>query len=361
MISVEKVCGLVRPDVGALRPYQVDCVVSGMKLDANENGWDVPGAAREELIARLRKLAINRYPDPRWSALRRALAERHAVTQEQILIGNGSSELILALMHTFIGQGVRVVYPAPSFSMYPIYATIAGATSTRIMLDQDYRLDPDTMIAASQKPDTGLVMLCSPNNPTGNAMPLADIEKIIANSGCVVAVDEAYFEFHGETALSLVAKYPNVVILRTFSKAFGLAGARVGYLIGQAPVVSQIAKVVLPYNVNALSLTMAEVVMSQMEAFLPRIQAIIEERERVTEVLQAMPRLTVNPSRANFLLFKTPAPSNAVADQLQQAGILVKDFGKGIPDAIRVSIGTPAENNLFLQALRSILRGILND
>lgn len=358
MPSVEKICGMARSDICTLQPYQADCIVCGVKLDANENGWDVPGIAKEDLFSRLRDLAINRYPDATWAALRSALAEQHGVAPQQILIGNGSSELILALMQTFTGSGMRVVYPSPSFSMYPIYATIAGATGVKVLLDETFQLDPEAMITESQIPNTGLVMLCTPNNPTGNTMSLADIEKIIANSPCVVAVDEAYFEFHGETALSLVAKYPNAVILRTFSKAYGLAGARVGYLIGQAPVVQQIAKVILPYNVNALSLTMAEVAMSRVDLFMPRIQKIIEERERVAAALREIPGLTVYPSRANFLLFKTPVSSKAVAQQLQQAGIGVKDFGKGIPDAIRVSIGTSEENDAFLQALRAIVTGV---
>ncbi len=355
MHGVKKVCGLVRPGILALQPYQADCVICGSKLDANENGWDVPAAVKEELFARLRKLALNRYPDAAWSALRKALARQQEAHPLQFLIGNGSSELIMALMQTFTGPGVRVVYPSPSFVMYPVYAAIAGAVPVKVTLDEDFHLDPEKVIAESDKPHTGLVMLCTPNNPTGNAMSPVDIERIVANSPCVVAVDEAYYEFHGETAQSLVAKYANVVILRTFSKAYGLAGARVGYLFGQEEVVRHIAKVILPYNLNALSMTMAELALDRPEFFQPRIQAIIEERTRIATALQAIPALTVYPSQANFLLVKTPVPGATVARQLQLAGIGVRDFGGELADTIRVSIGAPGENDAFLRGLRSIL------
>jgi histidinol-phosphate aminotransferase len=354
MLKVEDTCKLARPEICSLQPYQADCIYCGIKLDANENGWDVPADVKEQVYKKLAVLPFNRYPDATWNELRTALAGQHSVDKEQILIGNGSSELILTLMQTFTGSGVRVVYPSPSFSMYPIYATIAGATGVKVLLDTQFYLDPDAMIRESQKPGTGLVMLCTPNNPTGNVMPLADIEKVIINSPCVVAIDEAYFEFHGETALPLVEKYPNVVVLRTFSKAYGLAGARVGYLIGQKPVVQQIGKVVLPYNINALSLTLAAVAMQRNDVFLPRIQQIIAERDRVAAALQEMPGITVFPSRANFLLFRTAQNSSAITQQLLQAGISVKDFGKHIPNCIRVSIGTSAENDGFLQALRTL-------
>lgn len=355
MLGVKKVRELVRPDISALQPYQADCVICGSKLDANENGWDVPGAIKEELFTRLRKLALNRYPDAAWSAVRKALAQQLQTQPQQFLIGNGSSELIMALMQIFTGPGVRVVYPSPSFVMYPVYATIAGAVPVKVTLNEDFSLDPEKVIAESHKPHTGLVMLCTPNNPTGNAMPLTDIEKIVANSPCVVAVDEAYYEFHGETAQPLVAKYANAVILRTFSKAYGLAGARVGYLFGQEEVVRQIAKVILPYNVNALSMTMAELALNRPEFFQPRIQAIIEERTRIATALRAIATLTVYPSQANFLLLKTPVPGSTVARQLQLAGIGVRDFGGELADTIRVSIGAPGENDAFLQGLRSIL------
>jgi histidinol-phosphate aminotransferase len=359
MPDVTEICAMARPEICALQPYQADCLVCGIKLDANENGWDVPAEVKEEVFAKLKELPFNRYPDATWAVLRKALAERHSVDDQQIVIGNGSSELILTLMQTFAGNGIRVVYPSPSFSMYPIYAAIAGATGVKVPLDAQFQLDPDAMIVESKKPNTGLVVLCTPNNPTGNVMELSDIEKIVANSPCVVAIDEAYFEFHGETALSLVAKYPNAIVLRTFSKAYGLAGARVGYLIGQIPVVKQVAKVVLPYNINALSLTLAEVAMSRLELFEPRIQTIIAERERVAAALREIPGIGVYPSRANFLLMKCVMPTDAITQQLQQAGIGVKDFGKNIPQCIRVSIGTPEENDSFLQALRSIMTGVI--
>lgn len=355
MPNLARICGAVRPEISALQPYQADCVVSGVKLDANENGWDVPGIVKEELGRRLRNLSFNRYPDMAWTALRTALAARYGVAPEQILIGNGSSELIMALLQAFTGHGIRMLYPSPSFSMYPVYAAIAGAAAEKLVLDKNFRLDADMVIAGSKKPHTGLVMLCSPNNPTGNAMPEEDIERIVANSPCLVAVDEAYYEFHGRTALPLVEKYANVVVLRTFSKAYGLAGARVGYLIGQAPVVKQIGKVLLPYNVNALSLALAETVVDQVEAFLPRMQTIIDERERMTAALGALPGLKVYPSRANFLLCKTPLPGSVIAGRLRQAGVNVKDFDGEIADTIRVSLGTPADNDACLQALCRIL------
>lgn len=354
-----KGCVLARPEICSLQPYQPDCISCGIKLDANESSWDIPPEVKETFFARVKEIAINRYPDATWKGLRTALSERHGVAAEQILIGNGSSELILALMQTFGGAGRRVVYPAPSFAMYPIYAVIAGAVGVEVTLDEHFKLDSADVITQSRQQGTGLVMLCSPNNPTGNAMALEDIEQIIAKSPCVVAVDEAYFEFHGITALPLIHKYSNVVILRTFSKAYGLAGARVGYLLGSKPVVEQIAKVVLPYNVNMLSLTMAEVLMSQAAVFLPRVQVIVEERERMAELLAAIPGVFVFPSRSNFLCFKTRLSSEIVTQQLLKADIGIKDLGKDIPKGLRVTVGIPSENDSFIQALRSIMTGVV--
>ncbi|QJW44492.1 histidinol-phosphate transaminase [bacterium BFN5] len=345
-----------RPKLEQLPTYSVDEQEWDIKLDANESNLNLPPLVHERLLNRLSFLAFNRYPDIGMKNLKEQIAQNFAINPNQVLVGNGSSEILEKLFYAFGGPGRSIVFPTPSFSMYHIYAKLTESNPVPVLLESDYRLDADKMLAAAEAAEAKLIVLCTPNNPTGNAMPQQDIEKIVAKARCPVVVDEAYFEFHGESAFRLLERYPNVIIARTFSKAYGFASARVGYMIANSAIVAMVGKVCMPYHVNALSLAGAEVIYQMREEFVPYIQQTIAERERLAAALGTLPEVTVYPSATNFLLIKT-AKAACLNQALAEQGVGIRDFSQapGLTDCLRISIGTPTENDAVLKIITDYL------
>lgn len=356
----ETVDKFLRADLQALQPYASEGGGTGcaVKLDANERPRDLPPAVKERILNRLRELPFNRYPEASGAALRQAIAAANGVTPDMVVLGCGSSEILQALCLALAGPGRAVVYPVPSFSMYPIYAAVAGSRAVPVPLGDDFALDGTAVVEAARRAGPSLVMLCNPNNPTGTAVPLAEIEKVVAALDCLVVVDEAYYEFHGQSALPLLDRYANLAVTRTFSKAYGLAGARVGYMLAAPALCQAVARVLLPYHVNALSLAAAEAVFADQTAVAAAVAEVTAERERLAEQLAALPGCTVYPSRTNFLLLRLP-DARKVAAALAARGIAVRTFS-GVPslaDCLRVTVGTAGENDRLLRALRDSVGG----
>jgi len=345
-----------RPDLEKLPTYSVDEQEWNIKLDANESNVNLPPLVQERINNRLSFLAFNRYPDIGMKNLKEQIAQNFNLTIDNILIGNGSSEILEKLFHAFGGSGRSIVFPTPSFSMYHIYAKLTESTAVPVDLEADFSLSCDKMLDAAKTADAKLVILCTPNNPTGTVMPQRDIEYIVANAGCPVVVDEAYFEFYGESAVALLQKYPNVIIARTFSKAYGLAAARVGYMVADADIVKMVSKVCMPYHVNALSLAAAEIVYQMRDEFVPVIRQTIAERKRLAAALAKLPGITVYPSETNFLLIKLEN-ARALSIHLAEQGIGIRDFSSapGLGDCLRISVGTPAENDMVLKTITDYL------
>lgn len=335
-----------------LKPYSAEEIRWPISLDANESPTDMPPAVRAKVMEKLAALPFNRYPELSAQSLKTTIAAGFGLTTANVLIGNGSSEILEALCYAFGGAGRSIVYPSPSFSMYGIYAKLADSQPVPVALNADYTLDADKLLAAAKEAAASVILLCNPNNPTGIVLPPEQIEYIIANTKSLVVVDEAYHEFYGKSSVNLLGKYPNLAIARTFSKAYGLAAARVGYLLAGENIAQTIGKVLLPYGVNALTLATAEIVYTMRQEFANSLAANRRERERMTAALSAIDGVNVFPSQTNFLLIRGDNVA-AMVTSLNARNIGIRDFSAapGLTNCIRIGVGTPDENKAVLEAV----------
>lgn len=336
----------------SLRAYEAE-----IKLNQNENPYDFPEDLKDETFRRYRERAWSRYPDFVPDTLREQLAAFAGWAKEGVLVGNGSNELLLATLMILVKDQTRVVLPSPTFTVYGLVAQILGARAVQVPLNPDMSYNADELLARSEEVNAKLLVICTPNNPTGSMLEDVDLEKILSRFHGHVLLDEAYFEFCGRTALKFLHTYPRLIITRTFSKAMGMAGLRVGYLMAHPELAAQIAKAKLPYNVNQFSLMAAQVALENLDRFKPSIQAILAERSRVGEELAQIPGVKVYPTGANFFLFELPVAPRTIFDELYRQGVLVRDVS-GYPmlsRCLRVTVGDPRENDRFLSALRACL------
>ena len=309
-----------------------------LKVNANESTLNLPPLVEERVINRLALLTLNRYPNEEYYSLVEQIAKNFSLDAAQILLGGGSSEIIEKVFHAFGGAGRKVVYPQPSFSMYKIYAKAAESEGVPFDLDANFNLDAEKFIATAKNVGASLAVVCNPNNPTGNALTPAQIEKIAASIDCAFLLDEAYVEFYGRSAVNLVAKYPNLLVARTFSKAYGMAGARVGYMIAQAEVTRMVNKTFMPYHMNVLSLAAADIVYQMRNEFVPRLQMTIAERKRMSEQLQTLRGVEVFPSETNFILIRL-ARAEELKNYLESLDIGIRYFSPqafGLKNCLRI-------------------------
>ncbi len=347
---------LVRDDLRDLAPYKPAVFPEAIKLDANENPFDFPAEVKQAIWEMLGPQTFTRYPDAAAEALREELGRIHNLDREYILAGNGSDELILNLMLAF-GAGNRVVIAVPTFSMYGIHARVAGAQAVEVPRAGGFELDVQRIVEKAR--DAGLVVLCSPNNPTGNSASTGQLREVLQNCPCPVVVDQAYVEFGGTDFSPLLAEYPNLVILRTFSKAYGLAGLRVGYLFAGPEVMYYLQRVKQPFNLNSFSQTAALAVLRYRDVFARQVAVIVEEREAMYRAMQKMPGVTVYPSEANYLLFTTGYPAREVFAGLLKEKVLVRSFSEPLlAEFLRVTVGRPQENKIFLHSLQKVIANL---
>jgi histidinol-phosphate aminotransferase len=339
----------VKPTIYSLTAYQAKEIPCRVKLDANESPYGFADGYKV-----LKSVKTNRYPDPEAKALKRLLAKEWGIRPANILQGNGSDELIYYLITAFGGP---VLYPVPTFSMYGIIAQALGEKGIGIPLDTDFDLDGGRMAGAIRKEKPKLVFLSSPNNPTGNCFSSEKMLQIIeaTSSKSLVVVDEAYHPFASEKGfLPLLGDYENLVIMRTLSK-IGLAGLRVGFLIASEEIIEQVNKVRLPFNLNALSQAMAAEIMKHKALLRQHIRAIVRARERVFAELSNVEGVDPYPSEANFILFRVQ-DAERVYQGLLGKGVLVRHMKGVVEGCLRVTIGTPEENRIFLKALKGIVK-----
>lgn len=354
----------VRADLADLEPYGAPQLDVPVRLNTNETAAPPPAGYLEAVAERLAGLQLNRYPDRPHTRLREMLGERVGLPPEQVWAANGSNEVLAQLLQAYGGPGRRVATVRPGYSMYPVLARVTMTEHVEVDLDDDFRWSDATVteLAATQ-PD--LVFVTSPNNPTGvpvDARFVRDVHDAVP--GALVVVDEAYVEFSADgsgSAVSVVdqvGELSRLVVSRTFSKAFRLAGLRLGYLYAPAWVVDDVRRVRLPYHLDAIKQAAGEVALDQEEKFLEHRGRVAAERERLHEALAAMDGVVVWPSAANFLLFRVDEPRN-VFDGLLADGVLVRDFSRKprLEGCLRVTVGTRTENDAFLAALRRVLVG----
>jgi histidinol-phosphate aminotransferase len=338
-----------RAAVAAMTAYTLELREAEVKLNQNESPYDIPGELKDGLLAQIAQLPWNRYPDFESTTLRQALASHHALKPENLLVGNGSNELLAAAIGAFVGPGIPVVFPRPTFTLYEKLITIAGGLAVPIEFDPHSGLLPlEDMLRALNDLRGAVVILCSPNNPTGGVMPPGGLQQLLA-TGATVLFDRAYGDFANDTLPPL---HDRLVTFSTFSKAWGLAGLRVGWLASTATTCREIRKVKLPYSLNVVSETLAAALLMRRELRDGNVARTVAERERMLAVMRAVPSLTVFPTAANFIAFR----GGLSLDDFHRHGILIRDISAypRMQRCLRVSVGTREENDRFLAALKEL-------
>jgi histidinol-phosphate aminotransferase len=343
-----------RPDLAALEAYLPEKPPAGTLLHANENPYPPPDDVMAEFLAEAKALTLNRYPDHSARELRTALAEYNDVDPAWVWVGTGSNEILLDACLAYGGAGRTAALFTPTYSMHHRQAIIAGTAIQPVPRAEDFSIDVDAALSAIEQTAPDVVFVCSPNNPTGTLTPLDDVRTIARAAGGLVLVDEAYYEFCGVTLLAELDEFPNVIVVRTLSKAFRLAGARIGYAIAHPDTLVPMLKVRMPYGQSSLSQLAARVALRRRDAMLDRVSAIVGERDRLERELGSLAGVEVFPSHANFVLFRTRR-AREIGDGLAARGILIRDFTSSIDGCLRVTAGTPAENDAFLAAISSLL------
>ncbi|VWX58056.1 Histidinol-phosphate aminotransferase [Burkholderiales bacterium 8X] len=352
--------GRIRADVQSMHAYAVQDSRGMIKLDAMENPFSLPPELQVELGRRLGAVALNRYPGPRGAELQRALAAHaHMPAGFSLMLGNGSDELISLLAMACDLPGAAIVAPEPGFVMYAMSAQLQGLRFVGVPLTANFELDEAAMLQAIAREKPAILFLAYPNNPTANLWDDAVIERLVeaqGEQGGLVVIDEAYQPFAGRSYIDRVERHGHVLLMRTLSK-FGLAGVRLGYLMGPSALVEQIDKVRPPYNISVLNCECALFALAHSEVFEQQAVAIRAERARIFERLASLPKAKAWPSDANMILVRVPDAAGTF-EALRAAGILVKNVSKMHPllaNCLRLTVGTADENDRLLAALETSL------
>jgi histidinol-phosphate aminotransferase len=348
----------VKPVVRGLRAYTLAARPAAVKLDQNENPFDLPEDLKRRVVERALRRPWSRYPefDPR--ELVQALAAWAGVAPEGVVAGNGSNELIEALLRVTVGAGTSVVVPEPTFTLYGLLTRILGGELLGVPLGPRFEYDAAALCRAARERAAALTIVCSPNNPTGTSLGVDDVAWLCRESDGLVVVDEAYHEFSGRSVVPLLSEHPNLVVLRTFSKAMAMAGLRVGYLLAAPALAREIDKARLPYNVNFFSQQAALAVLGEPAVLTANVTRLVQLRDELFAALSGLRGVRPVPSQANFILFELQeGEPRAVFEALFHDGVLVRDVSSypRLGRCLRVSVGSEAENARFLASLRKAL------
>ena len=353
---------VIRPEVQAMHAYAVSDATGLVKLDVMESPYRLPEALAAEIGQVVSAIEMNRYPVPTATKLRALIREVMQVPAGcDVLLGNGSDECIQYITAAIAREGAVVMAPAPSFAMFSMHAFFYRLRFVGVPLREDFSLDAEAFLAAMAKEQPALVWLAYPNNPTGNAFPVYDIERIIRAAPGLVVIDEAYQPFAGTTFMPRLPEFENMVVMRTVSK-ISMAGLRLGYVCGRPEWINEFNKTRSPFNINVLTEAVAIKLLQNKQVLDAQAAKVLDERERVRPELERVSGLKVYPSAANFLLVRVAGAKGAgtrAFERLKQQGVLVKDFSGGHPlmeNCLRLTIGTPEENRILLAALREALK-----
>ena len=347
---------LVRPEILALKAYPVAPAEGMVKLDAMENPYSLPEPVRRELAEVLSRLDLNRYPDPAAPKLRELIARKMGVPPGmEVLLGNGSDDLIQIVTLALAKPGAVMMYPGPTFVMYAMNATYFGMRAVQAGLRQDFSLDRGGFLKAMREHNPALVYIAYPNNPTGVLYPEEDVIAVLEAARGLVVLDEAYHVFARKTFMQRLTEFANLVVMRTVSK-LGLAGIRLGYLAGRPQWVEQFNKVRQVYNVNVLTQAAATFMLERLEILEEQAARIRNEREHLGKALAGLRGVTVFPSAANFFLIRVP-DADRTFEALKRQGVLVRNLnGPALENCLRVTVGTPDENRILVNALKEGLQ-----
>ena len=343
-----------RSDVAGLEGYQSPQVAVDVRLNTNESPYPPPEGWRDAFLEELAAIPFNRYPDRDALALRRAIGEFHGVGLENVFAGNGSNEVLQALCLAYGGAGRSVAVFEPTYALHSHIARITGTAVVTGERHADFRLDLDEVARVLRDASPAITFLCSPNNPTGMVEPAESVAAVMAAAPGLVVVDEAYGQFAPRSAIDEVADDRSLVVVRTFSKTWSMAAARLGYCVAPGWVVRELEKVTLPYHLDSVKQLGGRLSLQYRAEMEARVAALVEERGRLAAALAELP-VDVWPSGANFILFRPRTRDGAdVWQQLLDRSVLVRDFSTWprLEGCLRVTVGTPHENDVFLSVLR---------
>lgn len=347
----------IKPSVRALRAYTLSPHRASVKLNQNENPWDAPAKIKEEVLRRFAARKWSRYPDFVPITLHERLAEFAGWQPDGVIAGNGSNELIQALLMVTIATGRKVLISEPTFALYRQVTTVLGGEVESVSLTSGLKYDVESLLRSVEEKQPDVTIICSPNNPTGCVVDDDSLKKLLRTARGLVVIDEAYHEFAEHSVVSLLNKHENLIVLRTFSKAMAFAALRLGYLLASPDLVREIRKAVLPYNLNALSQMAAEVAIENYESELrPLVKEIISERDRLFAELSKISGLSPVASKGNFMVVKSDADPKRIFSGLLERDILIRDVSSYpmLSEYFRVCVGTPAENDYLLEKIGEI-------
>ncbi len=356
---MDKWRGVIKDKIRNGKPYSFKNK-PGVKLDQNEVPFDIPAEIKQEIFEKAAKQKWNRYSSMFGDLLREALSKNLNVPVEQIVVGVGSDEMILIAMSMALGKNSTVMFPIPTFPMYGYNLRFLEAKAINPQMGPGLIFPVDEMVNIVQNEKVDMVILTSPNNPTANSMEIADIERIAKVTDGIVIIDEAYFEFSNKTALNLLKYYKNCIILRTFSKAFGIAGLRVGYAIADPEVAEYLHRVRLPFSLNIFSETAAVAMLGHQDLLQKNVETVKKYKAAMIQELETIKSIKVYPSDTNFFIVEGEMNGSEIAQRLEEASISVRDMSKQplLENCIRVSVGLQEENEKFVDALKKICNGV---
>lgn len=352
---------MIKPSVREQPAYTLAAPQARRKLNQNESPFDFPPELKRQVLEQAAGRAWQRYPEFAPPDLLARLAAHYGWLADGVLVGNGSNELIQSTLAVTLSAGDAVVTPSPTFSLYRLLTVVFGGRYVPVPLRDGYVFDVDALIDTAQRVAAKVIVLNSPNNPTGSALPEGAVERILSATTALVVADEAYQDFGGPSAVGLLPRSSRLVVLRTFSKALGLAGLRFGLALAHPAVAREIAKGKLPYNVNVVTLAAARTALEHAPMLAARTREVIAIRDRFVTRLAAVPGLTVYPTAANFVLMRCSRPpaKDLFRRLLDDYGILVRDVSDSpqLSECLRISIGTSEDMDAVISALDEIVSG----
>ncbi len=356
---------LVRSQIRDERAYRVPTTLAAdAKVDQNESPYDLPDAIKRAALDAFAATPWNRYPDDRPHRLVAALEQENGLPPGSVIVGRGSNELTHTLALCFLDPGTPVVLPSPMFSLYASVARMHGADIVDVPAERDLTHSADAILSAARRSGAPLTIVTTPNNPTGQTIAHADLERLAEGVPGVLVIDEAYYEFlDGPTATDLVQRFDNVLVMRTFSKAFGMAGVRLGVLMGHPDLIAEIEKSRLPFLVGRLGETVGLEMLKRRDLVAERVAELKAERASMEAWLARFDGVEVLPGQANFFLVRTPLPAADLLSRLAERGVRIRDVTgypalaarDGTPGWARISIGAPDENRAVRAALEHVL------
>lgn len=355
---MNKFLNVIKSSVRGMAPYHLKQHPYKIKLNQNENPYDLPDWLKEEILQEFRSLPWNRYPAFGNEKLKGKLAEYLKVEPQRLLVGNGSNEILQLIFSVVLSKEKKLLIVAPTFPIYAHLGKVTEAEILQIEFEKDWTFPVEEILHTFKKNCIDLCVISSPNSPTGSFLKITNLSPIIEACPGLVVLDEAYHEFSGSHGLSILNSHESLLIARTFSKAIGLAGLRVGYMMAHPSLIQEVNKAKLPANLNIFSEFVALKLLDHLDVVYQNIQTILEEKERLYQRLLEIDNLTIFPSKANFFMIETPYPIATVFDRLLEFGVLVRDISNyhaRLQNKLRITVGTPSENDGLLQALETVL------